>query len=215
MINKSKGNMYDFVTHTWNPIKGKCMHDCKYCYMKKWGEQKPLRIDENEMQTYLRNGNYIFVGSSCDMFAEDVCSVWIERILKYCRGFDNKYLFQSKNPARFFDYDFPDHTIFGTTIESNRNYPEISNVAANIQERMLAMDGLKRQDHRVMVTIEPVLDFDVEELIEIIEYIEPDWVNLGADSGGNKLPEPSKEKLLELIDRIDIRQKKNLKRLLK
>ena len=214
---KSKGNMYDFVTHTWNPIKGKCVHDCVYCYMKKWGEQKPLRLDENEMQTDLGKGNIIFVGSSCDMFAEDVYSTWIERVLAYCRDYDNQYLFQSKNPARFFDYDnqFPEVTIFGTTIESNRDYPEISNVAANIQERMLAMDGLKRQDHRVMVTIEPVLDFDVEELIEIIEYIEPDWVNLGADSGSNKLPEPSKEKLLELMDRIDIRQKKNLKRLLK
>ena len=27
--------MYEFVTHTWNPIKGKCYHDCSYCYMKK------------------------------------------------------------------------------------------------------------------------------------------------------------------------------------
>ena len=24
MIKESKGNMYEFVTHTWNPIKGKC-----------------------------------------------------------------------------------------------------------------------------------------------------------------------------------------------
>ena len=26
MIKESKGNMYEFVTHTWNPIKGKCLH---------------------------------------------------------------------------------------------------------------------------------------------------------------------------------------------
>lgn len=35
MIKESKGNMYEFVTHTWNPIKGKCSHGCTYCYMKK------------------------------------------------------------------------------------------------------------------------------------------------------------------------------------
>jgi DNA repair photolyase len=33
-LNPSKGNMYPFVTHTWNPIRGKCPHDCSYCYMK-------------------------------------------------------------------------------------------------------------------------------------------------------------------------------------
>ena len=30
-LNKSKGNMYEFTTHTYNTIKGKCPHDCGYC----------------------------------------------------------------------------------------------------------------------------------------------------------------------------------------
>ena len=215
MLNKSKGNMYDFVTHTWNPIKGKCMHDCKYCYMKKW-KQLPLRLDENEMQTDLGKGNIIFVGSSCDMFAEDVYPAWIERVLDYCSRFDNTYLFQSKNPEAFTccDFLFPEDTTLGTTIESNRNYPELSK-APSIKDRARAMIDAKAMGYKIMITIEPILDFDVDDLVRIIKYIEPDWVNLGADSGGHNLPEPSKEKLLELIDRIDIRQKKNLKRLLK
>jgi len=29
-LNESKGNMYEFVTHTWNAIKGECKHDCTY-----------------------------------------------------------------------------------------------------------------------------------------------------------------------------------------
>ena len=33
-LNLSNGNMYKFVNYTWNPIKGKCLHDCSYCYMK-------------------------------------------------------------------------------------------------------------------------------------------------------------------------------------
>lgn len=33
-LTKSRGNMYPFVTHTWNAIKGMCFHDCPYCYMK-------------------------------------------------------------------------------------------------------------------------------------------------------------------------------------
>jgi hypothetical protein len=44
-------------------------------------------------------------------------------------------------------------------------------------------------------------------------------VNIGADSSGKKLPEPSKEKLLQLIEEIQkytvIHSKRNLSRLLK
>jgi DNA repair photolyase len=43
-LNRAKGNMFDFISHTWNPIKGACFHDCEYCYMKrceKMGEIKP------------------------------------------------------------------------------------------------------------------------------------------------------------------------------
>jgi len=35
-LNISKGNMYGFMTHTFNIIKGRCSHDCVYCYMKQF-----------------------------------------------------------------------------------------------------------------------------------------------------------------------------------
>jgi DNA repair photolyase len=34
-LNKSTGNLYEFVTHSWNPIQGKCPHDCSYCYVER------------------------------------------------------------------------------------------------------------------------------------------------------------------------------------
>ena len=27
-LKKQIGNMYDFVTHMWGPLRGKCLHDC-------------------------------------------------------------------------------------------------------------------------------------------------------------------------------------------
>lgn len=100
MLNESKGNMYNFVTHTWNTVKGACPHDCSYCYMKRFGNQKPVRFDEKELKTDLGQGNFIFVGSSCDLFAESIPKKWINATLLQCYCYDNKYLFQSKNPER-------------------------------------------------------------------------------------------------------------------
>ena len=144
-MNKQIGNMYGFVTHTWNPIKGKCSHDCKYCYMKVW-KQKPLRSVEKELMDNLGQDNFIFVGSSTDMFAKDVPKEWITKVLAQCRNYEgNTYLFQSKNPSRFWNFEgeYPKNTIFGTTLETNRDMREISKAqstkarVSNMQERFM------------------------------------------------------------------------------
>ena len=41
-LRNSKGNMYEWVTHTWNTVKGECYHNCSYCYMKRWGKLNPV-----------------------------------------------------------------------------------------------------------------------------------------------------------------------------
>ena len=33
-MNKTKGDMYPWTDYTWNPLAGKCPHNCEYCYMK-------------------------------------------------------------------------------------------------------------------------------------------------------------------------------------
>ena len=219
MLNKSKGNMYDFVTHTWNTVKGECPHGCSYCYMKRWGKQKPVRFDDKGYCD-LGEGNYIFVGSSCDMFAENIPAEWIEKTLSYCDQFKNQYLFQTKNPKRFLE--FMDYTVLYaksvlcTTIETNRDYPEIMNNSPEPEERAIAMGEITETDK--YVTIEPIMDFDLKPLVKMIKFCNPVQVNIGADSGGNNLPEPSKEKILNLISELEkfttVKQKKNLSRLI-
>jgi len=221
-LNISKGNMYDFVTHTWNTIKGKCYHDCMYCYMKKFGEQKPVRFDESELKTNLGNGNFIFVGSSCDMFAKDISDEWIRKTLHHMEQYDNKYLLQTKNPGRILDYIdacvISDKCVICTTIESNYYYAKIQRNSPRVLDRMQAMIEISKVVD-TYVTIEPILDFGLAELVEIISRINPKQVNIGADSGNNNMPEPSKEKILALIAELTkitkVNQKKNLARLLK
>lgn len=105
-LNKSAGNMYEFITHTINFIKGKCFHDCLYCFMKYMFNiiLGDIYLDEKELRTNLGSGRFIFVGSSTDMWAKNVLSEWIRRVLDRCQEFTNRYLFQSKNPRRFSEF---------------------------------------------------------------------------------------------------------------
>jgi DNA repair photolyase len=192
--------------------------------MKRWGEQKPIHLDEREMKTDLGSGNFIFVGSSCDMFARDVPDEWIESI--FDKIFDNeiksfskrnKYLLQTRNIKRIPKIAelWGNTFTICTTIESNRMY-EVGN-APSIQERIDELKKIKCVPK--MITIEPIMDFDIYPLLGAIKELGVIQVNIGADSGNNGLPEPPKEKVLELIAELEkftrVVQKKNLGRLMK
>jgi DNA repair photolyase len=215
-MNKSKGNMYPFVTHTWNPIRGKCPHDCDYCYMKifKVGE---LRLDLKALDENLGSDNYIFVGSATDMFAEQVPSSWIKKVLNRCKDFKNKYLFQSKNPQRFAEFKdyFPPNCVLGTTIETNwcltiSKAPLTSNRITSIIHT--------KTFNKTMISIEPVIDFDRNILLEWIKLASPEFVSIGADSQNHHLQEPKKEDIEWLIGEMrkftEVVVKDNLRRLL-
>ncbi len=217
MLNKSKGNMYSWCDFTWNVIKGECPHLCSYCYCKRWGKQRPLHFDEKELKTDLGSGNFIFVGSSCDMWADDIPVEWIELVLEKCRlSPQNTYLFQSKNPQRLIDWscDFPPKVIIGTTIETNRTY---SNEVFWAPQRLARYIAMTKYDYNKMVSVEPIMDFDLDIMVRWIQEIKPQFVSIGADSGNNHLLEPSGEKVKQLIAELrkitEVKVKANLSRL--
>ena len=216
-LNKSKGQMYPWIDFTWNVIKGKCPHDCVYCYCKQWGEQSSLHFDEKELKTDLGSGNFIFVGSSCDMWASVIPQAWIDAVWLKCLLYpDNLYLFQSKNPSRFLLYELSliGNALWGTTIETNRIYPQFMGNAPTPYYRVKAMLEIGQPK---MVSIEPIMDFDPEELVRYMRLIKPEFVSIGADSKGHGLPEPTKEKIYDLVSALkeftEVLLKSNLKRL--
>jgi hypothetical protein len=221
-----KGNMYSFVK-TWNPLAGECPHACSYCSTKAWKRfpvlnckySGELRLDEKAMQKNLGKDNTWFVCGQNDLFASNVTDEIIMAILEKCSLFkDNTYFFQSKNPGMFIDYFecFPISTILCTTIETNRYY-EIMGNAPKPAVRALAMKQLY-PDFPTQITIEPIMDFDLFDLVALIKDAHPNSVNIGADSKGHNLPEPSKEKVIALIEELKkftvIDKKTNLERLL-
>ena len=215
-LNTSKGNMYDWITHTWNTVKGECYHNCSYCYMKRWGQLNPVRFDESELKTDLGEENFIFVGSSCDMWAENIPEEWIIKTLEHCAKYDrNQYLFQTKNPAKIRRI-LPDLSRVCITMETNRFFPIIMGKSP-IPEERYAESKLIR--HPLYITIEPIMYFDLQRFSDMLIDLSPEQINIGADSGKNDLPEPSKEEILSLITTLanaglKIKMKKNLDRII-
>lgn len=206
--------MYSWVTHTWNTVKGECPHGCIYCYMKRWGKQYPVRFDERELNTDLGSGNFIFVGSSCDMWAESIPEEWIIKTLRHCEKFDNTYLFQTKNPKNIRRI-LPSKSRVCVTLETNRWYPEIMKDSPKPEQRVIETMLIR---HPVYITMEPILDFDLDDVMRMMYDCSPEQINIGADSGNNNLPEPNRDKLEQLIFALKsyftIDQKRNLSRLL-
>ena len=174
-----------------------------------------MRLNERTLKDDLGSGRNLFVGSSCDMFAEDISGDWIKRVLLHCRKFNNNYLFQSKNPRRFqefMDY-FPPEIILGTTIESNRFYGYSK--APPPYDRKECMAKLNTNK---MVSLEPIMDFDLESIVDMIKEIQPEYVSIGANTNDKvKLPEPSWDKVQELIKELKkftiVKLKDNLNRI--
>lgn len=224
MLKKAAGNMYDWVTHIHCHLGGECPHRCTYCYVQKnrFGVspryQGEPRLIEAELAVNYGSGKTIFIEHMNDLFAEKIPSEWIFKILAHADKFpDNKYVFQTKNPGRAMKWSTTGIDEFlGTTIESNREYPELSKAPSPISRAV----GMMQHAPNKFVTIEPILDFDVEILVTWLKEIRPAFVNIGADSKGCGLPEPPAEKVRELIAKlgeakITIKKKTNLGRILK
>jgi protein gp37 len=223
---KSSGNMYPWISHLWNPVKGECPYRCSYCYVSRitdrYGKkQNPLHPDERDLRTKLGTGNFIFVCSGCDLFHPDVPEDWIANVRNNTFQYPgNRYLWHTKNPGRVIDCQrwfnslYAKMDVLCVTVESDIPRPAISKAP----QPMERIEALKQWKGPLMITIEPIMDFDVTIFSEMILSCEPEQVNIGADSGNNNLPEPSPEKIGALIEALrpftKVYLKKNLHRLL-
>ena len=221
-------NMYDFIgSNTWNPLAGACSHACIYCHVKSQFHRPairakytgPPRLHEKAFKS-LGKGKLWFVCSQTDLFAYNVPLDDQVTIINHCIKYpENEYFFQTKDPQSISDLiykdncQFPEKTIICTTIETNRGYG-ISNAPWTRQRASAMMDI----PFPKMVTVEPIMDFDIEYMVPLIARCVPFQVNIGADSKKNNLPEPSPEKIRELIKELEkfttVKLKSNLKRLL-
>jgi protein gp37 len=203
--------MFDVITATWNPVIG-CLHKCAYCWARDYAEVKLCQTEKymdgfmpkffkHELSKRYKN-KFVFAVDMGDLFGQWVPKDWIEAVLtSVYRNPTSQYLFLTKNPGRYYEFmdSFPRNVVLGTTIESNRNYP-VSD-APSPAERYYAMSNLPWG--KKLISIEPIMDFDLDVLVQWMKEIHPTIVYIGYDNYQCYLPEPSMEKILQLIAELE------------
>jgi len=218
------GNMYGFVTHMWSPLRGTCPHECKYCYVVKMAERFGNRLSEPRLDERhfvdLGEGKTIFVCHMSDLFAEDIPSKWIEKVVNHCKKYPkNTYLFQSKNPERFRFYGLHEmeNVILATTVECDMG-TEYNTYVSSAPLPWLRLSYVRQNRIRGkwLITIEPVLKFS-SEFWKSLVGTKADMIAIGADSKKCDLEEPTPDEVRNLIEQLrgttKIFIKGNLKRL--
>jgi len=200
-------------THTWNPFVG-CKHGCIYCYARKIAKRQKHRCIDcynfvphehpERLGKKFPKGSQVFVCSMGDItFATREYRQRIYDVIREQPGVT--FLLQTKDPIVFMvdlkDESIPENAILGVTLETNkREITERYSNAASPIVRVAAMRLLKRRKY---VTIEPIMDFDLERMVDYIRDIDPEFVYIGYDNHNHHLPEPSLEKTLKLIEELE------------
>jgi protein gp37 len=197
------------IDETWNPVSG-CLHNCTYCYGRKLAETKLKNIErykdgfkpnlnEKELKKKFTK-KFVFVSDMGDLFGDWVPREWILKVLEAISNSPSSYfLLLTKNPKRYSFFSFPVNTVLGTTIETNRDY--VFSKAPSRAERYMIMRGLKHP--LKAVSVEPIMDFDLDILASWIKEIKPALIHVGYDNWGNFLPEPALEKTSQLIHQLE------------
>jgi DNA repair photolyase len=213
---KTKGKMFNIVTATWNPISG-CLYNCNYCWARdlaitklkntqRYFEGFKPNLNEKEFSLKFVKGALIFVSDMGDMFGDFVPDNWIKLVLNHIRQFpEADFLFMTKNPKRYLQLlpFIPKNAILGATIETTNNeiiQTDKVSFAPLPSERYEAMKSLSWE--RKIVSIEPILDFDLTTFVKWIQDINPFIVYVGYDNYYHNLREPTLQNTVSLINNL-------------
>jgi protein gp37 len=90
----------------------------------------------------------IFVGSMCDLFGEWVCGDWIKQVLMVCeQNPKHTFLFLTKNPRRYMQFDFPKNSWLGVTLTTEKDY----------DRHLHSIELMNDHAEKTFVSIEPIL----------------------------------------------------------
>ncbi len=137
------GNAIDWARWSYSPITG-CKHNCPYCYILDFVSIVPLfhpdrlaaPLNQSPQTTNDPRDRSIFVGAMADLFGRWVPAEWIEAILEIARLCPEWiFMFCTKFPQRYLEFDFPANCWLGTTIDKQDRVDSAEDAFAQLRER--------------------------------------------------------------------------------
>jgi hypothetical protein len=219
-------NMFKSITRTWNVFTG-CRHNCTYCNARtlaigrlkhhpRYRDGFKPAFHPELLDVKFEPGEFVFIAYMGDIAFCKVID--FGHILERIRAFpETNFLLMTKDPRVFkkWPINFPPNVVLGTTLETNRDYEMSLAPPPSIRAHFLGQTGHPKK----MVSIEPIMDFDLDHFTYMVQQIGPQIVEVGADNYHHHLPEPPADKLRHLLHHLrlispKVVEKDGLKRLL-
>jgi len=195
---------------TWNPFKG-CDFNCVYCEPSFKRQAKRQKHNCKDCYNYkphfhperlnkIPKANLVFACGNGDIsFADIKQKALILRAMQLKPK--QTFLLQTKNPECLENFRIPSNVIVGTTIETNRDTREISKAPLTLTR----YNDICVLSCRKSVTIEPIMNFDLDVMIDWLWAINPEivWVGYNNYPESIYLVEPTLEKTNKLIDELN------------
>jgi protein gp37/ParB-like chromosome segregation protein Spo0J len=184
-FNEQKNTDIEWAMWSWNPVTG-CLHDCPYCYAREIAHSiypqdfEPTFLPERlgaphnttvpEKATTEIGWKNCFVCSMADLWGKWVPRKIIEFVMREVHENPQwNYLFLTKFPDRYLEFDFPAHTWVGTTVDRQ--------IAVERAEKSFAK--LIKQGHQGIrwLSVEPML-----EPVKFTDLSMFHWIVIGGQS---------------------------------
>ncbi len=203
----SKATSAEWFDKSWNPINGRCPNNCvdlngePYCYMWRPGgigdrfkktHDHPLYLNQKILNQIPKSGR-VLVGSSTDMFVDEVPDEWIEKVFYKIYDLQIYYesvlcFFLTKNPYRYIQLikswvELPVCAWYGTTYDGMSCNRDNIAILKSLHREIETLPPYKK-----FISFEPML----KEPPRYLDLSGIDWIIIGADSRRGK-PKPPKE----------------------